>query len=148
MEENWSEALAQLERVWPRVTGTAEEPGTPPTLSGPLPAERRAAQALLDAAACAGRDAPLLRRLAAECAAAARELAAEAFLEDGAIPGPEAPPRAEGGLLPRLRCAYLALRRAGEAYAAGPASPLRARLAAKKRGQCEAIFALVAARLW
>ena len=112
MEENWSEALAQLERVWQRVAGkeTAETPqkraaGTPDVLA----AERDAAQRLMEAAACGGRQSAALREMAGECAAAAREIAAEEFLRCGALPERGSAPRAEGGLLSRLRAAYLAL---------------------------------------
>lgn len=152
MEENWSEALAQLERVWQRVAGkeTAETPtkraaGTPDVLA----AERDAAQRLMEAAACGGRQSAALREMAGECAAAAREIAAEEFLRCGALPERGSPSRAGGGLLPRLRAAYLALARAEAAYAAaGDLAPERAalyaRLAAKKPAQRRRIFALVA----
>lgn len=152
MEENWSEALAQLEWVWQRVAGkkTAETPperaaGTPDVLA----AERDAAQRLMEAAACGGRQSAALREMAGECAAAAREIAAEEFLRCGALPERGSAPRAEGGLLPRLRAAYLALARAEAAYAAaGDIAPERAalyaRLAAKKPAQRRRIFALVA----
>lgn len=152
MEENWSEALAQLERVWQRVAGkeTAETPperaaGTPDVLA----AERDAAQRLMEAAACGGRHSAALREMAGECAAAAREIAAEEFLRCGALPERGSAPRAEGGLLPRLRAAYLALARAEAAYAAaGDLAPERAalyaRLAAKKPVQRRRVFAIVA----
>ena len=151
MEENWSEALAQLERVWQRVAGkeTAETPleraaGTPDVLA----AERDAAQRLMEAA-CGGRQSAALREMAGECAAAAREIAAEEFLRCGALPERGSAPRAEGGLLPRLRAAYLALARAEAAYAAaGDLAPERAalyaRLAAKKPAQRRRVFAIVA----
>ena len=152
MEENWSEALAQLERVWQRVSGkeTAETPpkraaGTPDVLA----AERDAAQRLMEAAACGGRQSAALREMAGECAAAAREIAAEEFLRCGALPERGSPSRAGGGLLPRLRAAYLALARAEAAYAAaGDIAPERAalyaRLAAKKPAQRRRVFAIVA----
>ena len=152
MEENWSETMAQLERVWQRVAGkeTAEKPpkraaGTPDVLA----AERDAAQRLMEAAACGGRQSAALREMAGECAAAAREIAAEEFLRCGALPERGSAPRAEGGLLPRLRAAYLALARAEAAYAAaGDLAPERAalyaRLAAKKPVQRRRVFAIVA----
>ncbi len=161
MEENWSEALAQLERVWQRVAGK-ETPEMPPERAAGAPdvlaAERDAAQRLLEAAASGGRASAAsggrasaaLREMAGECAAAAREIAAEEFLRCGALPERGNAPRAEGGLLPRLRAAYLALARAEAAYAAaGDIAPERAalyaRLAAKKPAQRRRVFAIVAA---
>ncbi len=152
MEENWSEALAQLERVWQRVAGKETSEMPPERAAGApdvLAAERDAAQRLLEAAASGGRASAALREMAGECAAAAREIAAEEFLRCGALPERGNAPRAEDGLLPRLRAAYLALARAEAAYAAaGDIAPERAalyaRLAAKKPAQRRRVFAIVA----
>lgn len=151
MDENWNEALARLERVWPRVAGKETPPAEVTAPPDPLTAEREAARRLLEAAECGGRASAALRELAGECAAAARELAAEEFLRCGALPERGMARSAAGGLLRRLRAAYLALLRAEAAYAAaaGRASPERdalcARLAAKKPAQRRRVFDLVAA---
>lgn len=150
MEEAWGEALAQLERVWPRVAGTAGEtaPARPAPAADPIAAQRCAAACLLAAAECGGRAAAGLRAMASDCAAGARRLAAEEFLRSGTLPEAGAPPRPEGGPALRLRAAYLALLRAEAACAAVNGPPERcalcAAVAAENRACRQRIFALVA----
>lgn len=149
-EEAWGEALAQLERVWPRVAGTAGEtaPSEREPAADPAAAQRCAAASLLAAAECGGRAAAGLRAMAMDCAAGARRLAAEEFLRSGTLPEAGTPPRPEGGLALRLRAAYLALQRAEAACAAVSGPPERCALctavAAENRARRQQIFVLVA----
>lgn len=113
MEENWAEALQNVEDVWRRVQGkdTAQpESGVEErvTMEQLMQSEADGAQQYrLIAGLAAGRSAETLQTMAAECRQGLKQLQTEFFMETGDTFVPQKMPMETDGLLGYLRRAYL-----------------------------------------